>query len=75
MIHRQEHDLLTTDQDSRYEHLELVKWDKPVADSTWGYYAYYKIGAEWIDDKITYFVQTAKDLERSPKDILAEIYD
>lgn len=31
--------------------------------------------AEWIDDKITYFVQTAKDLERSPKDILAEIYD
>jgi hypothetical protein len=32
-------------------------------------------GAEWIDDQITYFVQTAKDLERSPKDILAEIYD
>lgn len=31
--------------------------------------------AEWIDDQITYFVQTAKDLERSPKDILAEIYD
>lgn len=31
--------------------------------------------AEWIDEKITYFMQTAKDLERSPKDILAEIYD
>ncbi len=31
--------------------------------------------AEWIDEKITYFVQTAKDLERSSKDILAEIYD
>ncbi len=31
--------------------------------------------AEWIDDQITYFVQTAKDLERFPKDILAEIYD
>lgn len=31
--------------------------------------------AEWIDEKITYFVQTANDLERSSKDILAEIYD
>ncbi len=31
--------------------------------------------AEWIDDRITYFVPAAKDLARSPKDILAEIYD
>ena len=31
--------------------------------------------AEWIDEKITYFVQTANDFERSSKDILAEIYD
>ena len=31
--------------------------------------------AEWIDDRITYFVPAVKDLARSPKDILAEIYD
>lgn len=63
MIQRQEHDLLTTDQDSRFEHLELVKWDKPLASSQWGYYAYYKIGAEWIDDHEALVVTTKRQME------------
>ena len=31
--------------------------------------------AQWIDEQITYFVETEKDLHRSSDDILAEIYD
>lgn len=30
--------------------------------------------AEWIDEQITYFVATAKDLLRPAEDILKEIY-
>ena len=30
--------------------------------------------AEWIDEQITYFVATAKDLLRSEEDLLKEIY-
>jgi hypothetical protein len=31
--------------------------------------------AQWIDEQITYFVETEKDLHRPAKEILAEIYD
>lgn len=31
--------------------------------------------AQWVDEQITYFVETEKDLYRSAEKILAEIYD
>ena len=31
--------------------------------------------AQWIDEQITYYVETEKDLHRSAENILAEIYD
>ena len=31
--------------------------------------------AQWIDEQITFFVETAKELNCPAKDILAEIYD
>lgn len=50
----QEHKPLKIDEklvkyDEKYNRLELVNWDKPEGQPEWGYYAYYKIGAEWID--------------------------
>lgn len=63
MIQIQEHELLTTEQDSRYDDLELVKWDKPMAASTWGYYASFRIGAEWIDEREALVVTTKSRME------------
>lgn len=49
--------------DQRYNSLELIKWDKPMKDSSWGYYASYKIGAEWIDDQEALVVTTKRNME------------
>lgn len=56
MIRLQEHELLKTPDgtavkyDERYDKLELIQRCKPPIDKApWGYYASYKIGAEWID--------------------------
>lgn len=38
-------------QEERFENLSLVSWSKPFDCSPWGYYASYRIGAEWVDDK------------------------
>lgn len=61
----QEHDRITgvDIQDKKYENLSLVAWDKPKDRLPWGYYASYKIGAEWIDDKETLIVTTKRGME------------
>lgn len=64
MIQLQEHEQLIINElpvgyNERYNHLELIQWDKPMDNSLWGYYASFKIGAEWIDNKET-LVVTAK---------------
>lgn len=56
MLQIQEHERLvkngvSVEYDERYNSLELVQWDKPVDGTSWGYYASYKIGVEWIDNE------------------------
>ena len=65
MIQLQEHDRIIgiDSQDKRFENLSLVSWDKPVDSSSWGYYASFKIGAEWIDDKEALVVTTKRGME------------
>lgn len=59
----QEHELLSVEQNDRYDNLGLVRWDKPMEHSQWGYYAYFVIGAEWIDDKEALVVTTKRGME------------
>lgn len=58
----QEHEQLDIEQNERYDHLRLVRWDKPMDNAPWGYYASYVIGAEWIDDDEALVVTTKKGL-------------
>lgn len=60
----QEHELLSIEQNDRYEGLSLVRWDKPMDNSPWGYYASYMIGAEWIDEKEALVVTTKRGMEK-----------
>ena len=59
----QEHECLSIEQNDRYDNLNLVRWDKPMEDAPWGYYASYVIGAEWIDDKNALVVTTKRGME------------
>lgn len=65
MIQLQEHDIIpgVKTQSERYENLSLVSWDKPMDGYSWGYYASYKIGAEWIDNKEALVVTTKRGME------------
>lgn len=60
----QEHEQLSIEQNDRYERLSLVRWDKPMDNSPWGYYASYMIGAEWIDEKEALVVTTKRGMEK-----------
>ena len=60
----QEHEQLSIERNDRYERLSLVRWDKPMDNSPWGYYASYMIGAEWIDDKKALVVTTKRGMEK-----------
>lgn len=59
----QEHERLGIEQDTRYDNLSLVRWDKPMEHDPWGYYASYIIGAEWIDQKEALVVTTKRGME------------
>lgn len=59
----QEHERLSIEQNTRYDNLQLVRWDKPMEHDSWGYYASYVIGAEWIDDKEALVVTTKRGME------------
>ena len=65
MIHLQEHDIISgvNAQIERFEKLSLVSWDKPVDGCSWGYYASYRIGAEWIDENEALVVTTKRGME------------
>jgi len=51
----EEHDQLLDERnqpigfDERFRNLELIQWCKPTDFSPWGYYASFKIGAEWME--------------------------
>ena len=55
------------------EHIiSVAELDALLFDGNKGQYTSHL--AEWIDEQITYFVATAKDLLRPAEDILKEIY-
>lgn len=49
--------------DEKYDGLQLVEWRKPLDTLPWGYYATYKVGAEWVNEKETLVVTTKRGLE------------
>lgn len=59
----QEHERLGIEQDTRYDNLSLVRWDKPMEHDPWGYYASYVIGAEWIEPNEALVVTTKRGME------------
>lgn len=63
-IQIQEHECLDVEQNSRYDNLNLVRWDKPMDKNPWGYYAFYVIGAEWIDEEEALVVTTKRGMEQ-----------
>lgn len=65
MIQIQEHDKVqeVDVQNEMFEHLSLVSWTKPNEKDSWGYYASFKIGAEWIDDHRALVVTTKSRME------------
>ncbi len=63
MIQKQEHELFPFEYDGRYNNLQLIQWCKPTESGMWGYYASYKIGAEWIDEKEAIVVTTKRKME------------
>ena len=65
MIKLQEHGIIEDvyQQTERFEHLSLVSWNKPKDGYPWGYYASYRIGAEWIDDHEALVVTTKRNME------------
>lgn len=68
MIQLQEHEQLLFNNlpvgyDERYNNLELIQWDKPMDNKSWGYYASFKIGAEWIDNEESLVVTPKQRLD------------
>lgn len=59
----QEHGLFSLEYNVKYKNLSLVTWSKPFENTPWGYYASYKIGAEWIDDEEPLIVTTKDKME------------
>lgn len=66
MIQLQEHALLPAGKEynKRYNGLKLIKWSKSGDQVSWGYYASFKIGAEWIDEQESLVVTTKSKMER-----------
>lgn len=61
----QEHDIVPgiLTPSERFDNLSLVSWAPPKEGKPRGYYASYKIGAEWVDDKETIVVTTKRGME------------
>lgn len=69
MIQLQEHEQLCkndlpVEKSERYDNLQLIQWDKPMDNSAWGYYASFKIGAEWIDKQEALVVTAKRGMEK-----------
>lgn len=68
MIHLQEHEQLILNgtpvgYEEKYNNLNLIQWCKPMYNNTWGYYASFKIGAEWIDEQEALVVTTKRGVQ------------
>lgn len=51
------------EKNERYDKLSLVSWTKLPNNDNWGYYASYKIGAEWIDEEESLIVTAKRGME------------
>ncbi len=63
MFQLQEHDKLEVERHEKYDKLSLVSWTRSIKDGEWGYFASYKIGAEWVDNKDTLVVTAKRGME------------
>ena len=54
-----EHEQLKVERHEKYDKLSLVSWTRSLNSDEWGYFASYKIGAEWVDNEEALIV-TAK---------------
>lgn len=64
MIYCQEHDRLpVSSPDAKYDRLKLAQWCRPARSRDFGYYASYRIGAEWIDENEALIVTTKRRME------------
>lgn len=64
MLHIQEHGKIENiEKNERYDKLSLVSWTKLPNNDNWGYYASYKIGAEWIDEDESLIVTAKRGME------------
>lgn len=46
-----EHEQLKVERHEKYDKLSLVSWTRSLNSDEWGYFASYKIGAEWVDNE------------------------
>ena len=51
--------------------ISTVELESLLLEENWNYVSDV---AQWVDEQITYFVETEKDLLRSSEDLLEEIY-
>ena len=65
MITLQEHERISDidKPNDRFNNLKLVSWETPMDNALAGYYASYKIGAEWIDQNEALVVTTKRQME------------
>lgn len=69
MIQLHEHEQLIINEapvgyNEKFNNMNLIQWSKPPMDKKpWGYYASFKIGAEWIDQHEALVVSTKREME------------
>ena len=58
-----EHEPLKVERHEKYDKLSLVSWTRSLNSDEWGYFASYKIGAEWVDDEEALIVTAKRGME------------
>lgn len=58
-----EHEPLKVERHEKYDKLSLVSWTRSLNSDEWGYFASYKIGAEWVDNEEALIVTAKRGME------------
>ena len=59
----QEHEQLKVERHEKYDKLSLISWTRSLNSDEWGYFASYKIGAEWVDNEEALIVTAKRGME------------
>ncbi|MDE6354092.1 MAG: McrC family protein [Prevotella sp.] len=59
----QEHEQLKVERHEKYDKLSLISWTHSLNSDEWGYFASYKIGAEWVDKEEALIVTAKRGME------------